>query len=172
MAYPWFASVIDVKRTTRASRSRKPCVNQSSESKVIAVGSLCGRWKNWLEPNLQSALAQLSLILIESDGSKWLESCVVSRRSELRKPSITWLSLLLVMASLGFGTSLAEAYAIRKMYKEKMKKIEQEEGEGEEKVMMKLKPKDQTSSGCFSWVSNKKQQSKKNSSRVSDSNNE
>ncbi|MED6149794.1 hypothetical protein PIB30_066002 [Stylosanthes scabra] len=55
----------DGKRATRASRSRKPCVNQSSGSKVIAIGSWCERRMNWLEPILQPALAQLSLILIE-----------------------------------------------------------------------------------------------------------
>ncbi|MED6151943.1 hypothetical protein PIB30_087153 [Stylosanthes scabra] len=53
------------KRATRASRSRKPGVNRSSGSKVIAIGSQRGRRKNWLEPILQQALAQLSLILIE-----------------------------------------------------------------------------------------------------------
>ncbi|MED6168129.1 Asparagine--tRNA ligase, cytoplasmic 1 [Stylosanthes scabra] len=37
---------MNVKRVTRASRSRKPCVNRSSGSKVIAIGSWGGRWKN------------------------------------------------------------------------------------------------------------------------------
>ncbi|MED6150665.1 hypothetical protein PIB30_074631 [Stylosanthes scabra] len=36
----------DGKRVTRASRSRKPCVNRSSGSKVIAIGSWCERRKN------------------------------------------------------------------------------------------------------------------------------
>ncbi|MED6159404.1 hypothetical protein PIB30_042029 [Stylosanthes scabra] len=77
MAYPYVACVIVRKRATRASRSRKPCVNRGSESKVIAIGSWRERRKNWLEPILQPALAQLSLILIESEGSKWLKSCAI-----------------------------------------------------------------------------------------------
>ncbi|MED6146996.1 hypothetical protein PIB30_039954 [Stylosanthes scabra] len=36
----------DVKRATRASPSRKPCVDRSSGSKVIATGSWCERRKN------------------------------------------------------------------------------------------------------------------------------
>ncbi|MED6181010.1 hypothetical protein PIB30_015482 [Stylosanthes scabra] len=78
MAYPWIACVVDVKKTTRASHSPKPCVNRSSGSKVIAIGSWYGRWKNWLEPILQPALAQLSLILTKSEGSKWLILCWLS----------------------------------------------------------------------------------------------
>ncbi|MED6125967.1 hypothetical protein PIB30_073677 [Stylosanthes scabra] len=61
----------DEKRATRASRSRKPCVNRSSGLKVIAIGSWCERRKNWLEPILQPALAQLSLILIEKRDEEW-----------------------------------------------------------------------------------------------------
>ncbi|MED6146277.1 hypothetical protein PIB30_032994 [Stylosanthes scabra] len=38
--------MIDVKRLTRALRSRTPCVNRSSGSKVIAIGSWCERRKN------------------------------------------------------------------------------------------------------------------------------
>ncbi|MED6144843.1 hypothetical protein PIB30_019275 [Stylosanthes scabra] len=60
MAYPWFACEVDGMRAARASRSRKPCVNRSSGSKVIATGSWRGQRKNWLEPILQPALAQLS----------------------------------------------------------------------------------------------------------------
>ncbi|XP_052108181.1 uncharacterized protein LOC127740696 [Arachis duranensis] len=98
------------------------------------------------------------------------------------KPIQLYIKLTKVMASIGFGTSLAEAYTIRKMYKEKMKKMEQEEGERKEdgkSSNMKINntittnrvPKDEiSSSGCFSWVSNK-QQRKKNS-RISDSNDE
>lgn len=74
------------------------------------------------------------------------------------------------MATPGFG--LAEAYMTRKIYKEKMKKIAQEEQEGEKNSNMKISTiktgsEDKTSSGCFSWVS--KQQHKKNS-RISDYN--
>ncbi|MED6173583.1 hypothetical protein PIB30_060939 [Stylosanthes scabra] len=77
MAYPWFACVVDEERATRASCSRKPCVNRSSGSKVIPIGSRRGRRKNWLEQILQPTLAQLSLILVESEGSKWLKCCAI-----------------------------------------------------------------------------------------------
>ncbi|MED6211595.1 hypothetical protein PIB30_075316, partial [Stylosanthes scabra] len=39
MAYPLDACVMDSKRMTRASRSRKPCINRSSDVKVMAAGS-------------------------------------------------------------------------------------------------------------------------------------
>ncbi|MED6185915.1 hypothetical protein PIB30_061724 [Stylosanthes scabra] len=39
VAYPLDACVIDAKRTSKASRGRKPWVNRSSGSKVIASGS-------------------------------------------------------------------------------------------------------------------------------------
>ncbi|KAG4958986.1 hypothetical protein AAZX31_13G069600 [Glycine max] len=73
------------------------------------------------------------------------------------------------MATLGYG--FAEAYVTRKLYKEKMKKRAQEE-EGEKNTNMKISTtktgsKEQTSSGCFSWVSNHQQ---RKISRISDYN--
>ncbi|MED6163622.1 hypothetical protein PIB30_081716 [Stylosanthes scabra] len=77
MAYPYVAYVIDRKRVTRASHNRKPRVNQSSGSKVIASGSWRGRRKNWLRPILQPTVAQFSLIPSRKRGMKWLR-CVGS----------------------------------------------------------------------------------------------
>lgn len=72
------------------------------------------------------------------------------------------------MATLG-GYGFAEAYVTRKLYKEKLKKKAPEE-EGKKTNMAKICTVERdceknTSSGCFSWVSN---QSK--SSRISDYN--
>ncbi|MED6151945.1 hypothetical protein PIB30_087155 [Stylosanthes scabra] len=90
MAYPHDAFVIDRKRATRASRSRKPGVNRSSGSKVIAIGSWRGRRKNWLEPILQPALAQLSLILIERrDQQENKEMREVAKRTEAQISHLT-----------------------------------------------------------------------------------
>ncbi|MED6220544.1 hypothetical protein PIB30_045800 [Stylosanthes scabra] len=77
MDCPYVSCVIDRKRATGASYSRKPRVNRSSGSKVIASGSRRERRKNWLGPILQPTLAQFSLIPSRKRGMKWLR-CVGS----------------------------------------------------------------------------------------------
>ncbi|KAE9605892.1 hypothetical protein Lal_00025566 [Lupinus albus] len=72
------------------------------------------------------------------------------------------------MATIGSG--LAETYVMRKIYREKMKKIAQEEEvQGERRTNMKNihTTTKGSSSGCFSWLS--KQQGRKNS-RISNTN--
>ncbi|WJX57656.1 hypothetical protein P8452_43189 [Trifolium repens] len=71
------------------------------------------------------------------------------------------------MASVGYG--LAETYVMQKIYKEKMKKIAQEQKQ-EVKEIIATNTKDsmaETSSGCFMWFP--KQQHRK-ISQISDSN--
>nr|KYP47498.1 hypothetical protein KK1_030825 [Cajanus cajan] len=70
------------------------------------------------------------------------------------------------MATIGFG--FAETYVTRKLYKEKMKKRVEEEGE--KNTNMKISTiesgsEDKTSSGCFSWIS---KQNRRKISHVSD----
>ncbi|CAK8537423.1 unnamed protein product [Lathyrus sativus] len=71
------------------------------------------------------------------------------------------------MASAGFG--LAETYVMQKIYKEKLKKITEQEKLQEDKKFDTIKTcsMDKTSTGCFSLFP-KKQQRK--ISRISDSN--
>ncbi|RDX76235.1 hypothetical protein CR513_43793, partial [Mucuna pruriens] len=72
------------------------------------------------------------------------------------------------MATVGFG--FAEAYVTQKLYKEKMKRRAQEEGDKNTDMdipTIKTSSKNKTPSGCFSWVS-KHQHSK--ISRISDYN--
>ncbi|CAJ2648538.1 unnamed protein product [Trifolium pratense] len=72
------------------------------------------------------------------------------------------------MASVGYG--LAETYVMQKMYKEKMKKIAQEQKQEVKEIIGTIDTKgsiDKTSSGCFMWFP--KHQHRK-SSQISDSN--
>ncbi|KAL5078620.1 hypothetical protein RYX36_007041 [Vicia faba] len=71
------------------------------------------------------------------------------------------------MASAGFG--LAETYVMKKIYKEKLKKITQDEKLQENKKMdtMKTVSTDKTSSGCFSLFPMKQH---RKISHISDSN--
>ncbi|CAL5189355.1 unnamed protein product [Lathyrus oleraceus] len=71
------------------------------------------------------------------------------------------------MASVGFG--LAETYVMKKIYKEKLMKIAQEEKIQEDKKIdtIKIGSMDKTSTGCFSLFP-KNQQRK--ITRISDSN--
>lgn len=58
----------------------------------------------------------------------------------------------MAMSGVGLaGISLAEAYAMRTLHKEKMKKMEKQKAADE----------NETPSGCFFWVSKKKTQSSK-----------
>ena len=56
------------------------------------------------------------------------------------------------MAAVGFaGTGLAEAYVMRSLHKEKMKKMEKEQAKGDDKVSNEK----EIPAGCFFWVSKK-----------------
>jgi hypothetical protein len=71
------------------------------------------------------------------------------------------------MASVGYG--LAETYVTQKIYKEKMKKIAQEQKQ-EVKDIIATNTKgsiDKTSSGCFMWFPKQKH---RKISQISDSN--
>ncbi|QCE00473.1 hypothetical protein DEO72_LG7g1764 [Vigna unguiculata] len=71
------------------------------------------------------------------------------------------------MATLG-GYGFAEAYVTRKLYKEKLKKREEEEGKKTKMVKISTVERGcekKTSTGCFPWVSNESK-----SSRISDCN--
>ncbi|WJX62985.1 hypothetical protein P8452_47920 [Trifolium repens] len=71
------------------------------------------------------------------------------------------------MTSVGYG--FAETYVMQKMYKEKMKKIAQEQKQ-EVKEIIATNTKgsmDKTSSGCFMWFPKQKH---RKISRISDSN--
>ncbi|XWS23846.1 hypothetical protein CRYUN_Cryun28dG0050100 [Craigia yunnanensis] len=56
------------------------------------------------------------------------------------------------MAGVGFaGVGLAEAYVMRSLHKEKMKKMEKEQAKSDDKVFDEKK----IPAGCFFWVSKK-----------------
>ncbi|KAJ0085371.1 hypothetical protein Patl1_08464 [Pistacia atlantica] len=64
------------------------------------------------------------------------------------------------MSGVGLaGMSLAEAYAMRALHKEKMKKMEKQKGANDV-----VADENETPSGCFFWVSKKKTASSKVSS--------
>jgi hypothetical protein len=71
------------------------------------------------------------------------------------------------MASVGYG--FAETYVMQKMYKEKMKKIAQEQKQEVKEIFgTNIKGSmDETSSGCYMWFPKQKH---RKISRISDSN--
>ena len=68
----------------------------------------------------------------------------------------------MAMSGVGLaGISLAEAYAMRALHKEKMKKMEKQKA-----VNDVVGDENETPSGCFFWASKKKTHSSKVSSAV------
>ena len=61
------------------------------------------------------------------------------------------------------GYCLAEAYVLRKMHKEKMKRIEQDQKANIEEIGLD-QDKRSTTGGCFLWKVNKKRHTKRVSS--------